>query len=247
MAHESFESDAIAAKMNDLFVNVKVDREERPDLDLDSTSSRCRSSVATAAGRSRCSSPPSRSRSSRAVLPAARQTWDARLQVFDAIADAWKTKRDEIVEQADDHERDRQGAVVELQSESSPRRTCSSARRARRPSGSTTSTVASATVRSSRTRWRSTSRPAGVEPTGHGRDGGPQRALSAMRCGGIYDHLGGGFHRYSTDEKWLVPHFEKMLYDNALLARLYVDAARAYNERASSRSRTTCSSGSRAR
>src|SRR4029078_9717027 len=50
----------------------------------------------------------------------------------------------------------------------------------------------------------------------------------AMRNGGIWDHLGGGFHRYSTDERWLVPHFEKMLYDNALLLRMYVDAYRAF-------------------
>ncbi|MBA2487496.1 MAG: thioredoxin domain-containing protein, partial [Nitrospira sp.] len=48
--------------------------------------------------------------------------------------------------------------------------------------------------------------------------------LDAMAAGGIYDQLGGGFSRYSTDERWLVPHFEKMLYDNALLARVYVDA-----------------------
>ena len=46
--------------------------------------------------------------------------------------------------------------------------------------------------------------------------------LRAMAGGGIYDQLGGGFHRYSTDERWLVPHFEKMLYDNALLARAYL-------------------------
>src|SRR5689334_21074718 len=47
-----------------------------------------------------------------------------------------------------------------------------------------------------------------------------------MRKGGIWDHLRGGFHRYSTDERWLVPHFEKMLYDNALLARAYLDGYR---------------------
>jgi uncharacterized protein len=51
-----------------------------------------------------------------------------------------------------------------------------------------------------------------------------EEALSAMAEGGIYDHLGGGFHRYSTDELWLVPHFEKMLYDNSQLARVYVHA-----------------------
>ncbi len=57
-----------------------------------------------------------------------------------------------------------------------------------------------------------------------------RKALDAMRAGGIYDQLGGGFHRYSTDAAWLVPHFEKMLYDNALLLRLYVDAYRATGE-----------------
>jgi uncharacterized protein YyaL (SSP411 family) len=55
-------------------------------------------------------------------------------------------------------------------------------------------------------------------------------ALDAMRAGGIWDQLGGGFHRYSTDERWLVPHFEKMLYDNALLLRLYVDGWRAFGD-----------------
>lgn len=52
------------------------------------------------------------------------------------------------------------------------------------------------------------------------------KTLDAMADGGIYDHIGGGFHRYSTDAMWLVPHFEKMLYDNALLARAYLDAYR---------------------
>jgi uncharacterized protein YyaL (SSP411 family) len=55
-------------------------------------------------------------------------------------------------------------------------------------------------------------------------------ALGGMRMGGIWDQLGGGFHRYSTDERWLVPHFEKMLYDNALLLRLYADAFRAFGD-----------------
>ncbi|MFQ5810449.1 MAG: thioredoxin domain-containing protein, partial [Armatimonadota bacterium] len=50
------------------------------------------------------------------------------------------------------------------------------------------------------------------------------RTLDAMALGGVHDHVGGGFHRYSTDARWLVPHFEKMLYDNAQLARAYVDA-----------------------
>ena len=57
-----------------------------------------------------------------------------------------------------------------------------------------------------------------------------ERALDAMAAGGIYDHLGGGFARYSTDARWLVPHFEKMLYDNALLARAYAHAAELSGE-----------------
>ena len=53
------------------------------------------------------------------------------------------------------------------------------------------------------------------------------RTLDAMADGGIYDQLGGGFARYSTDAHWLVPHFEKMLYDNALLAHAYLEGYRA--------------------
>ena len=55
--------------------------------------------------------------------------------------------------------------------------------------------------------------------------------LDKMACGGMYDQVGGGFHRYSTDDHWLAPHFEKMLYDNALLARAYLDAYRSTREK----------------
>ena len=57
-----------------------------------------------------------------------------------------------------------------------------------------------------------------------------RHTLSKMARGGIYDHLGGGFARYSTDERWLVPHFEKMLYDNALLSSTYLEAYQATSE-----------------
>ena len=67
--------------------------------------------------------------------------------------------------------------------------------------------------------------------------------LRAMASGGIHDHVGGGFHRYTVDDTWLVPHFEKMLYDNALLARLYVEAAVAFDDRDGLRSSGPSSSG----
>ena len=54
-----------------------------------------------------------------------------------------------------------------------------------------------------------------------------EKTLQAMRCGGVYDQIGFGFHRYSTDRHWLVPHFEKMLYDQALLATAYLEAFQA--------------------
>ena len=55
------------------------------------------------------------------------------------------------------------------------------------------------------------------------------KSLNTMALGGFHDILRGGFHRYSTDQKWLVPHFEKMLYDNALLAKTYLLAGKTYN------------------
>jgi uncharacterized protein YyaL (SSP411 family) len=55
--------------------------------------------------------------------------------------------------------------------------------------------------------------------------------LEKMAAGGMYDQAGGGFHRYSTDEKWLVPHFEKMLYDSALLVIAYLEAYQATGEK----------------
>ncbi|HMP90432.1 MAG TPA: thioredoxin domain-containing protein [Kiritimatiellia bacterium] len=58
-----------------------------------------------------------------------------------------------------------------------------------------------------------------------------RRTLDAMAGGGIYDQIGGGFHRYSTDDRWLLPHFEKMLYDNALLLKVYALAANRFNEK----------------
>ena len=64
-----------------------------------------------------------------------------------------------------------------------------------------------------------------------------RRTLDAMAAGGIHDQLGGGFHRYSTDAIWLVPHFEQMLYDNAQLARVYLHAWQLTGERRTSTSR----------
>ena len=64
-----------------------------------------------------------------------------------------------------------------------------------------------------------------------------RRTLDAMAAGGMHDLVGGGFHRYSVDARWLVPHFEKMLYDNALLASVYLHAAKRFGDDALPRDR----------
>ena len=75
-----------------------------------------------------------------------------------------------------------------------------------------------------------------------------RRTLDGMALGGMYDLVGGGFHRYSVDERWLVPHFEKMLYDNALLASVYLACRAPLRRRAlprdrrRARSTTSCAS-----
>ncbi len=71
---------------------------------------------------------------------------------------------------------------------------------------------------------------AGDDETRRGTDGAIRLTLERMALGGMFDQVGGGFHRYSVDERWLVPHFEKMLYDNGQLAAVYAVAAREYDE-----------------
>ena len=89
-------------------------------------------------------------------------------------------------------------------------------------------TAASATPPNSRTRWRLRLLLRIWRRTGEGESLQITRhTLDHMARGGIFDHLAGGFHRYSTDARWLVPHFEKMLYDNALLSVAYLDAFQA--------------------
>jgi len=234
MAHESFESAAIAAKMNELFVNVKVDREERPDLDA------IYQLAVQVLGRNGgwpltvFLTPEQKPFFAGTYFPPREKYGMPGFpQVLEAIADAWKSKRGEVIEQADEIT----NAIakvpsLELQSAAEP--TSDLLERAARAlskrfddkhGGFGNRPKFPNTMALDVLLRRSVEPPRTAEMEGR-----VKRALSSMRCGGIYDHLGGGFHRYSTDEKWLVPHFEKMLYDNALLARLYVDAARAHNE-----------------
>ena len=217
MERESFEDEQTARLMNERFVAIKLDREERPDLDAIYMEA-CQAmtghggwplnvfltpdQVPFYAG---TYFPPER----RTGMPSWRD-------VLEAVSEAWNTRRDEI--------RAGSGKIAERL------RGAASLRPSSQPMDPRTLTEAVSTLRSQ------------FDPANGGFGGAPKfppasalefllrrderemtvQTLRAMASGGIYDQVGGGFARYSVDARWLVPHFEKMLYDNALLARAYL-------------------------
>jgi uncharacterized protein YyaL (SSP411 family) len=222
MAHESFEDDEMAAYLNDNFVSVKVDREERPDVDavyMEATQAMTgqggwpMSCFLTSDGKPfYCGTYfPARPRYG---MPSFRQ-------LADAITSAWRDRRDELAEAAADVAR-RLGGTGRLITSGEPvddptadalRGLSASYDREYGGFGGAPkfppSMVCDFLLRHA---MRTGDDTALTMATG---------TLEAMARGGIYDQLGGGFARYSVDGAWLVPHFEKMLYDNALLLRVY--------------------------
>jgi uncharacterized protein YyaL (SSP411 family) len=228
MAHESFEDPETAHLMNELFVNIKVDREERPDVDavyMEAVTAMTghggwpMTAFLTPEGEPfYCGTyfPPD----DRHGMPAFRR-------VLIAVAEAWRERRDDLKAQ---------GAQV-VQALSQQRAA---------PSGQQlTAEVLDAAARSLSSAYDGAHGGFGGAPKfppsmvlefllrHHARTGDPDSlAMVAGTCermarGGIYDQLAGGFARYSVDGQWVVPHFEKMLYDNALLARVYTHLWRA--------------------
>ena len=226
MAHESFEDPAVAAVMNELFVNIKVDREERPDVD-----SIYMEAVQALTGHGGWPmtvflTPDKRPFYGGTYYPREpRQGMPAFVEVLEAIDEAWRERRNEVDDQAG-RLTQALGQVADLVP------TASSIDRG-------VLDVAVGSLRSQfDPQWggfghapkfpqesslelllRSASqgnRPEALETV--------TVTLDAMASGGIYDHLGGGFARYSVDAFWMVPHFEKMLYNQAMLGRVYLHA-----------------------
>jgi uncharacterized protein YyaL (SSP411 family) len=224
MAHESFENEAIARLMNDHFVNIKVDREERPDLDQIYMNA---VQMMTHHG----GWPMTVFLTPQAVPfyggtyfpPEDRYNMPGFARVLTSIAEAYRERPEDIA-------RTTESLMEEL------RRVSVNAQ----PGEITSTDLLDNAYRGIEKNY---------DPVDGGFGGAPKfppamtlefllriyyrtkdsQALEIVRHtarkmaeGGIHDQLGGGFHRYSTDEKWLVPHFEKMLYDNALLSRLYL-------------------------
>jgi len=223
MERESFEDEEIALLMNERFVCVKVDREERPDLDaiyMDAVQAMTGSGgwpmtvFLTPEGQPFFAGtyfPPE----DRHGLPGFRR-------VLESVSQAWREQREQVLSQGK--------RVVDAIAQTS------SLGESRDPLGDDLLRAAHAQLsRAFDLRWGGFGgapkfpQPMMVEfllrSHLHGYPGSLDMVrvtLDRMAAGGIRDHLGGGFHRYSVDERWHVPHFEKMLYDNALLARLYL-------------------------
>jgi len=231
MAHESFEDEATATLMNELFVNVKVDREERPDVDAVYMEAVQAMTGSGGWPMTVFLTPDGRPFYGGTYYPnKPRHGMPAFEQVLRAVDEGWRDKRTEVGEQAA-----RLTLALGRMSGLAP-----PAADAALPDGAAILTRArDALARRFDTHWGGFG-PAPKFPQpdtlelllrAHARQPGDAEALAmvvttldAMASGGMYDHLGGGFARYSTDGRWLVPHFEKMLYDQALLVRAYLHA-----------------------
>ena len=227
---------ATAAVMNELFVNIKVDREERPDIDQIYMNAL---HAARRAGRLAADHVPNAARRTRLGrhlfpqgLPATAAP--AFVDVLREVARVFREEPDKIEQQPQGYRRascgprPRRGGKANL-GRAELDQIADAVRRLVRPRR----TAASAARRSSRSARSSSFSGAPENAPGDGRYFETVAlTLERMSQGGIYDHLGGGFSRYSVDERWLVPHFEKMLYDNAQLLELLALAhARTGNDR----------------
>jgi uncharacterized protein YyaL (SSP411 family) len=227
MAHESFEDPEIAALLNENFVAVKVDREERPDLDQLYMAATQLISGHGGWPMSVFLLPDGRPFTAGTYYPPIdRHGQVGFATLLRAIGDAWRTRRREVQDQANALETSlaREVAFVEhlAPRTSSLDLTASRALLARDIASDTDENGGSSAPRFPRPSYVNALLDVGDGPS----RAAATRILRAMSRGGLFDHLVGGFARYSVDQYWRVPHFEKMLSDQALLARAYFRAAR---------------------
>ena len=229
MERESFENDDIAALMNEHFINIKVDREERPDLDavymeavhaLTGSGGWPMTVFLTPDGRPFYGGTyfPPEDRGNMPGFP----------RLVEAISDAYRTRRGEVL-QSINQLMGHLGQSARMPRSLDPliNDTMHRAYQALAPAfdhelggfGNAPKFPQPMIYEFLLRYHRMSNNPRALEMA--------EATLQAMARGGMYDQVGGGFHRYSTDRRWLVPHFEKMLYDNALLARLYLHAFQA--------------------
>ncbi|NIO09420.1 MAG: DUF255 domain-containing protein [Deltaproteobacteria bacterium] len=232
MEHESFENEQIAALMNEQFINIKVDREERPDLD-----EIYMNAVQMLTGRggwpmTMFLTPEGKPFYGGTYFPPEdRHGVPGFPKVLNAVAQAYRERPEEVAKSVQ-RIIDGLDRLNTLVADDSPL------------SFDAVLKSAEALSQSYDHEHGGLGRAPKFPNVGvmelflrHYKHSGENRfldmvvhTLTCMAQGGIYDHLGGGFHRYSVDERWLVPHFEKMLYDNAQLLGIYADAFRVLQE-----------------
>ncbi len=236
MEHESFEDPAIAKLMNDNFVNIKVDREERPDLD--------EIYMAAVTGMTGHGGWPMSVwltpdlepfYAGTYFPPDDRQGMPGFARVLEHVHRLWSERREDVEKQAGQVAEYLKKALAPKIEPDDPKLAdldrfvaqCGERYDALEggfgaPGSFAPKFPQAVELRVLLREYARTRDAKTLEMATH--------TLRAMAEGGIYDQLGGGFHRYSTDRRWLVPHFEKMLYDNALLAQTYVEAFQATGE-----------------
>ncbi|MBK9970879.1 MAG: thioredoxin domain-containing protein [Acidimicrobiaceae bacterium] len=221
MAHECFEDAEVAEVMNRLFVNVKVDREERPDVDAIYMDA-----VQAMTGRGGW---PMTVFLTPAGEPFYGGTYFPKpqfMQLMASIDDVWRNRPDDIQQnvKALGEALQRSANVLPVADYPGPELVLLGLQQLTEQFDAQWGGFGGAPKFPSTMSLDLVARALRVSPTDELR-AMLTTSLDAMASGGIYDHLGGGFARYSVDAQWLVPHFEKMLYDQALLVRVYVHAA----------------------
>lgn len=226
MAHECFEDAEVAEIMNRLFVNVKVDREERPDVD-----SVYMDAVQAMTGRGGWPMTVFLTPDGQPFFGGTYYPKPTFIQLMNAIDDAWRNRRSDIDSNVE--------ALVE-----NIARTSQITANPNLPSIDVFSAAEAQLSSTFDETWGGfggapkfpSSMAIELLLRSYLNDESPRArtmittSLDAMASGGMYDHIGGGFARYSVDEQWLVPHFEKMLYDQALLLRPYLHASLIFRE-----------------
>lgn len=228
MAHESFEDEEVAKLMNDVFVSIKVDREERPDID-NIYMTICQ--MITGSGGwplTIIMTPDKKPFYAATYIPKEGRFGHAgMMELIPRVKTLWETERDNIFASADKITASLQQVTVDSKGKELDVNTLTLAyeQLAQRFDrnyggfGKSPKFPSPQNLMFLLRYWRRTENKTALYMV--------EETLQAMRMGGIYDQIGFGFHRYSTDAEWLVPHFEKMLYDQAMLAMAYIETYQA--------------------
>ncbi|MCY4163643.1 MAG: thioredoxin domain-containing protein [bacterium] len=258
MAHESFEDPGTAQVMNELFINIKVDREERPDVDTIYMEATQAISGRGGWPMTVFLTPEAKPFHAGTYYPkTSHPQMPSFTDVMHRIKEVWTNNRADVEAQANQLTSTLNRAAL-IQANTQPNQADAASSAASQPSRSNQPATPTDTTPTDTTPTDTTAISTAAaalrlqyDAAWGGFGGAPKfpqsmnhevllrcylhtgdpdtlnmviNSLDAMASGGIFDHLGGGFSRYSVDAQWIVPHFEKMLYDNALLARLYLHA-----------------------